>query len=198
MGAISSQITSLTIVYSTVYSDAEKRNHQSSASLAFVRGIHRGPVNSPHKWPVTRKMFPFGDVFHEVSATLFKIGRPQISSVSCRDLTIHVRIFAPAIPTSLRWQATLPFLTGCLFYQYNGVTNYYHTPYFIDLINQGSVLVPDFDIPVPEQFVVSRRPWHLYVAGSGNIQLGLVGENRSPCSILALTLSSWGKKAGIL
>ena len=36
--------------------------HQSSASLAFVRGIHRRPVNSPHKWPVTRKMFPFDDV----------------------------------------------------------------------------------------------------------------------------------------
>ena len=35
---------------------------QSSASLAFVRGIHRGPVNSPHIWPVTRKMFPFDDV----------------------------------------------------------------------------------------------------------------------------------------
>ena len=31
-------------------------------SLAFVRGIHRGAVNSPHKWPVTRKMFPFDDV----------------------------------------------------------------------------------------------------------------------------------------
>ena len=35
---------------------------QSSASLAFVRGIHRWPVGSPHKWPVTRKMFPFDDV----------------------------------------------------------------------------------------------------------------------------------------
>ena len=62
MGAIASQITSLTVVYSTVYSDADQRKHQSSASLAFVRGIHRGPVNSPHKWPVTRKMFPFDDV----------------------------------------------------------------------------------------------------------------------------------------
>ena len=62
MGAIVSQITSLTIVYSTVYSDADHRKHQSSASLAFVCGIHRGPVNSPHKWPVTRKMFPFDDV----------------------------------------------------------------------------------------------------------------------------------------
>ena len=55
MSAIASQITSLTIVYSTVYSDADQRKHQSSASLAFVRGIHRWPVNSPHKWPVTRQ-----------------------------------------------------------------------------------------------------------------------------------------------
>ena len=62
MGAIASQITSLTIVYSTVYSGADQSKHQSSASLAFVWGIHRGPVNSPHKWPVTQKMFPFDDV----------------------------------------------------------------------------------------------------------------------------------------
>ena len=62
MGAIASQITSLTIVYSTVYSGADQRKHQSSASLAFVWGIHRGPVNSLHKWAVTRKMFPFDDV----------------------------------------------------------------------------------------------------------------------------------------
>ena len=65
MSTIASQITNLTIVYSTVYSDADQRKHQSSPSLAFVWGIHRGPVspvNSPHKWPVTRKMFPFDDV----------------------------------------------------------------------------------------------------------------------------------------
>ena len=62
MGAVTSQITSLTIVYSTVYSDTDQRKHQSSVSLAFVRGIHRGPVNSPHKWAVTRKKFPFDDV----------------------------------------------------------------------------------------------------------------------------------------
>ena len=60
--AMASQITSLAIVYSTVYSGADQRKHQSSASLAFVRGIHRWPVNSPHKWPVTRKMCPFDDV----------------------------------------------------------------------------------------------------------------------------------------
>ena len=62
MTTIASQITSLTVVYTTVYSDADQRKHQSSASLAFVWGIHRRPVNSPHKGPVTRKMFPFDDV----------------------------------------------------------------------------------------------------------------------------------------
>ena len=62
MGEIASQITSITIVYSAVYSGSDQSKHQSSASLAFVWGIHRGPVNSPHKWPVTRKMFPFDDV----------------------------------------------------------------------------------------------------------------------------------------
>ena len=62
MTTMTSQITSLTAVYSIVYSDADHRKHQSSASLAFERGIHRGPVNSPHKWPVTRKIFPFDDV----------------------------------------------------------------------------------------------------------------------------------------
>ena len=62
MSPMASKITSLTTVYSTVYSGADRRKHQSFASLAFVRGIHRWPVNSPHKWPVTRKMFPFEDV----------------------------------------------------------------------------------------------------------------------------------------
>ena len=62
MGVMASQITSLASVYSTVYLGVDQRKHQSSASLAFVCGIHRGPVNSPHKGPVTRKMFPFDDV----------------------------------------------------------------------------------------------------------------------------------------
>ena len=45
MGAIASKITSLAIVYSTVYSDAVQRKHQSFMSLACVRGIHRSPLN---------------------------------------------------------------------------------------------------------------------------------------------------------
>ena len=62
MGTIASQITSPTIVYSTVYSGADRRKHQSTASLACVRGIHWSLVNSPHKWPVMQKMFPFDDI----------------------------------------------------------------------------------------------------------------------------------------
>ena len=67
MGAMASQITSLSIVYSTVYSRRTSKEHQSSASLAVVRGIHSWPVNSPHKGPVTRKVFPFDDVIIEWS-----------------------------------------------------------------------------------------------------------------------------------
>ena len=66
MSAVASQITSLTIVYSTVYSGTDQSKHQRSASLAFVWGIHRWPVNSPHKRPVTRKVFPFDDVIMRI------------------------------------------------------------------------------------------------------------------------------------
>ena len=61
-GCDASLITSLTIFYPTAYSGADQRNHQSSASLAFVRTIHRWPGSSPHNWSVTREMLPFDDV----------------------------------------------------------------------------------------------------------------------------------------
>ena len=72
MGAIASQVTSHTIVYSTVYSDADQIKHQSSVSLAFVRGIHRGPVNSPHKWPETQKMSSVHDVIMKIIDRVIK------------------------------------------------------------------------------------------------------------------------------
>ena len=56
MSPVSSQITSVLMVCSTVYSGVDLRKHQSSMPLAFMRGIHRWPVNSPHKGPVTWKM----------------------------------------------------------------------------------------------------------------------------------------------
>ena len=60
MSEMASQITSLTTVYSTVYSGADQRKHQRSASLAFVWGIHRSQGS------VTRKMFPFHDVIMDI------------------------------------------------------------------------------------------------------------------------------------
>ena len=62
MSAMASQNIGVPIVFSTVCLGADHRKRQSSASLAFVREIHRWPVNSPHEGPVTRKMFPFDDV----------------------------------------------------------------------------------------------------------------------------------------
>ena len=52
MSAMASQITGVSIVYSIVCSSTNQGKHQRSSSLAFVRGIHRWPVNSPHKGPV--------------------------------------------------------------------------------------------------------------------------------------------------
>ena len=62
MSAMASLITTITIVYSAGYSDADQRKHQSSAPLAFVRGIHRLPVNSHHIWSVTQKMLTLDDI----------------------------------------------------------------------------------------------------------------------------------------
>ena len=92
MGTIAFQITSLTIVYSTVYSDADQRKHQSSASLPFVWGIHRSPVNSPHKWPVTWKIFSFDDVIMKFSPLGSGNQQPQ-----CQPSPL-IRIMPPRIP----------------------------------------------------------------------------------------------------
>ena len=57
------------LLFAQPFVQAGKRKHQSSASLAFVRGIHRSPADSHHKGPVTRKMFPFDDVIMSMRGT---------------------------------------------------------------------------------------------------------------------------------
>ena len=59
---------------------SNQRKHQSSASLAFVRGIHRSPANSPHEWPVTRKMFPFDDAIMIIAVRVHYSGRSPVFS----------------------------------------------------------------------------------------------------------------------
>ena len=93
MTMLASQITSLTVVYSIVYSGVNQRKHQSSASLAFVQEIHRGPVNFPHKWPVTRKMFPFDDVVMKIMWIFHGMLCFYYNNTNCR-----------AVQSSDRWQ----------------------------------------------------------------------------------------------
>ena len=71
MSAMTSQITDVSIVSSTVGSGADQRKHQSSVPLAFVRRIHRWPVDSPHKGPVMMKRFPFDNVIMHSRCRLF-------------------------------------------------------------------------------------------------------------------------------
>ena len=103
MSAMAYQITSLMVVYSTIYSGADQRKHQSSASLAFVRGIHRWPMNSPRKGPVTRKMFPLDGVIICVwqSGCCLSWGRlsnsstiseTRIADIFVAPILIHVQV----------------------------------------------------------------------------------------------------------
>ena len=79
MDAMAPQITGILIVYTTVWSGEDKKKHQSFASLAWVTGIHRWPVNSPQNGPVTRKKFSFDDVI------VIRIMRMYILRSKCRN-----------------------------------------------------------------------------------------------------------------
>ena len=80
MSTMASQITSLTVVYSTVYSNADQRKHQSSASLAFVRGIHRD------RWIPRTKGQLRGKCFHLMTSSWWSLWSSTSYEVSggCR------------------------------------------------------------------------------------------------------------------
>ena len=62
MSMMASHTTGILVVYWNVCSGADKKNTKAPRHLAFVRGIHRWTVSTPHQGPVTRKMFPFDNV----------------------------------------------------------------------------------------------------------------------------------------
>ena len=101
IGTIASQITNLTTVYSTVYSDADQRKHQSSTLLAFVRGIHQGPVNSPHKWQVTRKMFPLDEFIMKCKKLHHKIDNPRQTRFDETEQKTRIGVY------KLRWSTNI-------------------------------------------------------------------------------------------
>ena len=103
MGTKASQISGVSIIYSTVCSGRYQRKHQSSASLAIVRGIQRWPVNSPNKGPVTRKMFPLDDVIMllDVSKPLLD-NRPNNCGQTQTSLIMSPRGFKIANDVSMK------------------------------------------------------------------------------------------------
>ena len=70
MGAMASQ-TPVSQLFTQPFAQMKikENKHQSSASLAFVRGIHQWPLNSPHKGPVTWKLFAFDGVIMNAGST---------------------------------------------------------------------------------------------------------------------------------
>ena len=105
MCAIASQITSLTIVFSTIYSDADQGNLKLRVTGLCV-GNSPGPVNSPHKWPVTREMFLFDDVIILlVTMKCWHLFRDRVDGIgfwkvreNCKDLP-----FFNALSNFLSW-----------------------------------------------------------------------------------------------
>ena len=92
MGAIASQTIRLAIVYSTVYSDANQRKHQSSAFLAFVRGIHRD------RWIIRTNDQLRGKCFHLMTSS-WTIGKIFQIYLAYNDLW---RVFASYSTGKLR------------------------------------------------------------------------------------------------
>ena len=99
MSAMASQITGVSVVCSTVCSDANPRKHQISASLALVRGIHRWPVNSPHKGPVTRKMFPSDNVI--MGENLHETWKVSASVKASCIIPVQFLLIEPILVSSL-------------------------------------------------------------------------------------------------
>ena len=94
------------IVCLTVWRRSKKL--KAPTSLAFERGIHRWPVDSPHKGPWTRKMFSFDDVimnkFCHVAVEIQALCRMQVHS---SDITIHL---GPIVLTGLKWDWGISFV----------------------------------------------------------------------------------------
>ncbi len=67
--------------------------------------------------------------------------------------------------------------------QFDGVQNTDHTPYLIDLVNQGSIIIPDIRIPIPVRFIHPEDPWHHYVPGSEGANAMLFGKSTTILSL---------------
>ena len=159
MGEMASQITSLTIVYATVYSGTDQRKHQSSASLDFVRGIHRWPVNSPHKGPVTRKMFPFDDVIMRINAVSVRLAmilqwgklQPHFRS-SIVEATRRRNRFTQHVEAETKWPPCRRRHFQMHFLEWNVWNSIYIIPKFVPTCRTNNI---------PQHLVQIKAWWRL-------------------------------------
>ena len=122
MGAIAFQITSLTIVSSTAYSDADQRKHQSSASLAFVQRIHREAGEFPALWQMASdaEISPFNDVIIKITRRTPRVptspcliwGRWNRNSLAIRQ-TVYFECFRMFLVRT--WPASFMKIRACVF-----------------------------------------------------------------------------------
>ena len=114
MMAMASLITGVSIVCSNVYSGADQRQHQSSASLNFLWGINRWPENFPHKGPVRRKIFPFDDVIVSEIVLTWMCRTPLMISQYCffRQWLGAVRQQPLAEPVVTQFQVAIWYRLG--------------------------------------------------------------------------------------
>ena len=122
MSAMASQITSHTTICSTVYSGADQRKHQSSASLAFLRGIHRWPMNSPHKGAVTRKIVSIGWRHHVKFSCMDSF--LELAFLECRATTVkwlHHKPICKLTYCSTNIQMGLCFILFRLYHEFSEV-----------------------------------------------------------------------------
>ena len=156
MSAMASQIISPAIVYSTIYSGTDERKHQGSASLAFVRGIHRWPVNSQHKWSVTRKMFLFDDVIMNIPAMSVLLGTNCMVSHLFTGSRAGILNFTHSIVFSIFhyyqntdhiWKVSAQITCGYLL-NMDVIRKYPNRYFFLD----GEISERKFDNPHPSPF----------------------------------------------
>ena len=163
MAVMASQITSLTTVYSTVYSVANQRKHQSSASLACVRGIPRWPVNTPHKGPVMRKMFPFDDVIVLCSVcwTIWNSHKSCKAIVLCPSI-IFLKSFHSLLMEYSLYCIVNPSIVFCVHVKMHWISNR----------DVGFLILQDYASHVPKHLLI-EADGRIYASG----KLTIIGSD---------------------
>ena len=133
---------------SNVYSGTDRRKHQNSASVAFVSGIHRWPVNSQHKGPVMWKMFPFDDVIMTIADLYFmRLSRTKSIFFSTNfpwkyHMRCHIQVYLDAFSRDLLWISIME-----MYLKNNFETNNHFVDWVHFLSSEQWADIRIFDVP---------------------------------------------------